>query len=377
MTLHGKEISEVRKIDKAKDTLLTPSQFTFTLKSIIVGIEIMAVPNTVIRVSKQDGWISILLGALYPIYLVVVANFLCKRFPKDNILVLSKKCFGNFFGSILNFIFISFFLFMLTQELSGYSNIFRVYAVSFLKSYQVILTVLIPIAFVSYKGIKTLGRLNEVGFYLTICLIIFPIGILAYGSILNLMPVFGSGLNNIVKASKQTLFAYAGMEMIFLIYPFLQDPKKLLKCGLGSTAIVAFIYVWVTFGTIFYLGIYSSQKYIWPVLTLSDSVKVPIINSFRYIFITIWSLVQFKCISTYYFAVSYGLNQCVKKIDPKTFTILLYPIIIFIALLYGNPITYSHWVENLVPVYVIFNLTYVSIVAILIYLKRGDNYRKT
>ncbi|HEY8805041.1 MAG TPA: GerAB/ArcD/ProY family transporter, partial [Clostridium sp.] len=334
----------MRKINRAKDTLLTPNQFTLTLKSIMVGIGVMSIPNSVIRVSKQDGWISLIFGAVYPLYLVIVANFLCKKFPKDNILVLSKKCFGNFLGNILNFIFISFFLLSLTGELAGYSNVFRVYAVTFLKNYQVLLTVLIPISFVSYKGIKTLGRLNEVGFYLTICLIIFPIGILAYGSILNLMPIFGSGLGNIVKASKHTVFAYSGMEIIFLIYPFLQDRKKLLKCGLVSTAIVTFIYVWVTFGTIYYLGVDSSQKYLWPVITLADSIKIPVINSFRYIFVTIWSLVQFKCISTYYFAVSYGLNQSIKKISAKTFTILLYPIIIIISMLYGNPTTWSYYV---------------------------------
>jgi len=369
-------ISEVRKINRAKDTLLTPSQFTLTLKSIMVGIEVMSIPNYIISVSKQDAWISILLGAIYPIYLVIISNFLCKNSPKDNILVLSKKCFGNFLGSILNFIFISFFLLSLTAELSGYSNVFKVYAVTFLKNYQVLLPVLVPIAFVSYKGIKTLGRLNEVAFYLSISLIIIPAGILAYGSFLNLMPVFGSGLNNIVKGSTQTGNAYSGMEIIFLIYPFLQDRKKLLKCGLVSTAIVAFIYIWVTFGTVYYLGVDSSQKYLWPVLTLADSVKIPIINSFRYIFVSLWSLVQFKCISTYYFAVSYGLNQSIKKISAKTFTILLYPIIIIISLLYGNPTTYNYYIKHLIPVYVIFNLTYVSIVAILIYIKRGVNYKK-
>lgn len=253
MTLHDKAILEVRKINRAKDNLLTTSQFTFTLKSIMVGIATLSIPNTIIRVSKQDGWISVLLGALYPLYLVILANFMSKNFPKDNIIVLSKKCFGNFIGSILNFIFISFFLFSLTLEFSGYSNVFRVYGVSFLKNYQVLLTALIPISFVAYKGIKTLGRLNEVGFYLTIALIVFPIGILAYGSFYNLMPVFGSGLNNVVKASKQTVVVYSGMEIIFLIYPFIQDRKKTIKMWSCKH---------------FYCSIYLCMGYIWNYLLL-------------------------------------------------------------------------------------------------------------
>lgn len=363
-------------MSKPQDTFLTPSQLTLTLKSVMVGIEIMYLPNNVIRAAKQDGWISCILGASYPIFLLILATYMCKKYPKDNILILSKRYLGKFFGSIFNFIFISFFLFMLTAETAGYSNVFRIYSTPFLKSYQIILTILIPIAFIAYKGIKPLGRLNEIGFYLTIVLVILPIGILAYGSFLNLMPVFGSGVKNIVGGVKETTFSYSGMELIFLIYPFLQDKKKLFKCGTISILIGVFIYTWVVFGTIYYLGIETSQKYIWPVLTLTDSINIPIINSFRFIFMSLWSIVEFKCISTYYFAVAYGLNQSMKNISAETFTLLLYPIIIFIAMLYGNPTTFRSYTDKLIPVYLIFNLIYILIIVILIRFKKGDSYEK-
>jgi spore germination protein len=363
-------------MNKAQNTLLTPSQFTLTIEAVIIGIEIMYLPNSIMKAAKQDSWISCILGALYPIYMVIIANYMCNKFPKENILKLSKKYFGNFLGSIFNFIFISFFLFMLTSELSGFSYVFKIYSTPFLKNYQIFLAVLVPIAYISYKGIKPLGRLNEVGFYLTIPLILLPLAILKYGSILNLMPVLGSGLTNIVKGSKETTLAYTGMEIIFLIYPFLQDSKKLLKCGLAGTAIITFIYIWVVFADIFYLGIETSPKYLWPVLSLADSINIPIINSFRFIFLSLWALIEFKCISTYYFAVSYGLNQSIKKISAETFTLLLYPLIILITLLYRNPTVRRNYTDKLILIYVIFNLIFVSAVAILIHFKKGDNIEK-
>lgn len=363
-------------MNKVQNTFITPSELTFTIKSVIVGIEIMYLPNSIIKVAKQDSWISCILGALYPIYMIIIANYMCNKFPKDNILKLSKICFGNFLGSILNFIFISFFLFMLTQELSGFSYVFRIYSTPFLKSYQVFLASLLPIAYVSYKGIKPLGRLNEVGFYLTIPLILLPLAVLTYGSYLNLMPVFGSGLINIVKSSKETILSYAGIEIVFLIYPFLQDSKKLLKCSIVGIGIVVSIYIWVTFATIFYLGIETAPKYLWPLLSLADSVNIPIINSFRFVFLTLWALVEFKCISTYYFAISYGLNQSIKKISAETFTILLYPLIILISLLYRNPTIRRDYADKFILIYVIFNLVFVSAVAILIHFKKGDNIEK-
>ncbi|MFL0197998.1 GerAB/ArcD/ProY family transporter [Clostridium sp. WILCCON 0269] len=363
-------------MNKAQDTSLTPSQFTLTLKSAIVGTAVMYLPNNIIRFAKQDSWISCLLGTLYPLYMIIIANYMCKRFPKDNILVLSKKCFGNFLGSISNIIFISFFLFMLTTELSGYDNVFKVYATSFLKSYQVFITALIPIAYIAYKGMKPLGRLNEVGFYITVGLVVLPIAVLASGSFLNLMPVLGSGLPSIVKGIQSTIFPFSGMEVIFLIYPFLQDNKKLLKCGIVATAIVGSIYIWTVFATIYYLGIETSPKYLWPVLTLADTIHIPIVNSFRFIFISFWSLVDFKYMSTYYFAISYGLNQSTKKISAETFTLVLYPVIIIVSMLYGNTTMRRAYINKLIIIYVVFNLIYVSTVATLIHFKKGDNREK-
>ncbi|WP_368490280.1 GerAB/ArcD/ProY family transporter [Clostridium sp. BJN0013] len=363
-------------MNKTQNIFLTPSQFIFILKSAIVGIELMHLPNRIIKFAKQDSWISCILGTIYPLYIVIIANYLCKKFPKDNILTLSKKCFGNFLGNILNIIFISFFLFVLTSSFSEYANLFRMYSTPFLKLYQILLTTLIPISYIAYKGIKPLGRLAEVGFYLTIGLVILPIAILAYGSFLNLMPVFGSGLTNILKGSKETVFAISGMEIIFLIYPFLQNNKKLLKCGIVATAIIGFIYTWSVFATIYYLGIETPPKYLWPILTLADSINIPIINSFRFVFISLWSLVEFKCLATYYFAVSYGLNQSVKKIPAEVFVLILYPVIIIITILYGNPTNRGKYTYKLIIIYVIFNLIYISAVAILIHFKKDDAYKK-
>lgn len=376
MTILDKMILEVGKINKDKNVFLTPIQFTTILTSALIGGVLLYLPNEIAAISQQDSWISCLLGSLYPLYIVIIANYTCKKFPRDNILKLSKKCFGKICGTILNFIFISFFLFALTAELSGFSFVYIVYSTPFLKSYQLLLVTLIPIAFISYKGIKTLGRFHEVGFFITILSIFLLLPVLKYGSILNLMPVFGSGFTNIIKGSKDTINNYAGMEMIFLIYPFLQDSKKLLKYGIVATAITTSIFTLVVLATIFYLGVETTQTYLWPVLSLADSINIPVINSFRFIFIPIWAFVVFKCISTYYFAVSYGLNQSIKKISAQKFTLLLYPLIILISLLYKNPTMQRDYPYKLGIFYMIFNLVFISTIAIIIHFKKGDNIEK-
>ncbi len=64
----------------------------------MLGVGILSLPNDVIKIAKQDGWISVLLGAIYPLYMVFIATYLSKNYPKDNMLTLSKKFFGKILG---------------------------------------------------------------------------------------------------------------------------------------------------------------------------------------------------------------------------------------------------------------------------------------
>lgn len=359
-------------MDKDTDSLLSPSQLTFTLLTNLMGISILILPGSVIKYAKQDGWIPCILGAAYPIYMVFIADYMCKKFPKDNILKLSKKCLGKFLGTILNIIFISYFIFLATEIASGVSNVLRIYMVVFLRNYKLLSVLFLAPAFIAYKGIKTLGKVNELTFYLTIIIYFIPIGVLKYGLILNIMPVFGSGVLNIIKSTKETAYAYCGIEMLFLIYPYLQNSKDLKKAALKSIIIIMIIYTWFTFAVIYYLGVDIIPKFLWPTVVTSESIKIPIINNSRYIFMVLWSIIMLKSIANHYYSITYGLSELTSIAKRKTFVFLIYPILFYLSSLYGNPTLRRAFVDKTVPIYVIFNLIYVSIISLILYIKKGD-----
>lgn len=99
---------------KVGSNSITPSEVTFLLIGSMIGVGILSLPNDLVVVAKQDAWISAFIGAVYPLYMVIIASTLCKKHPKKNILALSKMCFGKFIGSILNIIFY-FILYYLLQ----------------------------------------------------------------------------------------------------------------------------------------------------------------------------------------------------------------------------------------------------------------------
>jgi spore germination protein (amino acid permease) len=356
--------------------LLTPSEFTLTLVSSMLGVGVLYIPNGLIKYAKQDAWISCIVGAIYPLYMLFIAKYLSSKFPEENLLDLSKRLFGKFFGNILNLIFVIFFIFVLSSEISGFANVYNTYVTNFLSTYKIISVTLLAVVYIALKGIKPLSRLNTIVFFLTILLMFLPSGALIKGTILNIMPVFDASITDILQASRETAFFYTGFEVIFLIYPFVEKKQNLFKYGLLGILFLMLLYVWIVFLTIYYLGIEISPKYLWPVLGLTDAINIPIITSFRFIFMSLWALIIFKCMSTYYYSIIQGISQIWTKVSKEKITVVLYPFILILALGYGNTVNRKDITGKLIPIFVLYNLFFITITAFVVKMKRVDMNEK-
>ena len=102
-------------------------------------------------------------------------------------------------------------------------------------------------------------------------IIIPTIGILKDGSFLNISPIFGTGIVNILKGSLDSVYDYSLLEIIFLIYPFINDSRKIKNSVLKAVGFTAIIYTWITFITIYYLGKDIIPKTIWSFFSDSSS----------------------------------------------------------------------------------------------------------
>jgi spore germination protein len=352
--------------------ILTSHQLTTMLIGALTTLEILSLPNKAVPTAKQDAWISAALGNIYPIYLLLICLIIAKKHPEDNILKLSNNCFGKLLGNILNFVFLGYFFFIETILAASLSNVLRVFISPFIENKKILLTVFLVPAFIAYRGLKPLGRMTEIIFYLTLPILLIPLSAIRFGSILNVMPVFGSGAFNIFKSVKTTITAYTGMELIFILYPFLNNKNKLKSCGIISILFNTIMYTWFTFMTIYYLGITLTPKFLWSALVLSESINIPIIESFRFLAISFWFFMTLRSLSIFYHTVSFGLTVIFTKVNTKYFIYMLLPICFGVTMLYSSP-TINRAILNKIQIpYIIFNISYVTIIAILLKIKRGS-----
>ncbi|MHB9922979.1 GerAB/ArcD/ProY family transporter [Clostridium botulinum] len=359
-----------------RDNELTEMQFTLILIGSMMGVGILSLPNDVIKISKQDGWISVLLGSVYPLYIVFIANYLGKNYPKENMLILSKKFFGKILGTILNLIFILHFIIISTKVASDVSNVLHIYVVQFLDKWSMLIVMYCIIAYAIYGGTKTVGKLNEIIFFSTIIIFFIPLVAIKDANIINLKPFLGSGVLNIIKGVKETVFSYTQIEMILLIYPFLKDNNKIKKCGLKSIIFITLVYFLFTMTDILYLGIGASLQFIWPIVTITETIMIPVINSFRYIFMSLWSLTMFKTICNGYFIAVHELSQLTKKVDKRVILLLTIPLMIIISFSYGNITNSKKILGKIMPIYIIYNIIFSTLIALFAWREKRKKDKK-
>ncbi|HAZ38191.1 MAG TPA: hypothetical protein DEF85_10995 [Clostridiaceae bacterium] len=351
-------------MDEKNNNLLTDNELMFFLVGLLVGPASSQFPNILIKVAMQDAWISAIIALIYPIAIVLLSSIIIKNNPCENMINLTQKHYGSIIGNIFNIIFLLEWI--LTASISTYDTvtILRTYLVSFLSVEKTLLVVLAITAYGAYKGLKTLGKFNELISYFMLLFVLISLISLKEGSLTNLQPVFDSGIKNIVKASRHASYYYLGFEALPLIYPAVKNKQNIKRCGLKAVMISGGIWVTNTLITIYHLGIDVSLKKFWPYTAVYDSIHFPAINNFKYIFELTWHLVILKLISNYYFLSSYSLSN-ILNVNFNKICLYLYPLLFFISYKVINISFINLSLNTIFPMISTFNIIFFAMTAIL------------
>lgn len=351
-----------------KYNLLTKNQLTFLIIGFALGPEFLRLPNVLIQKAQQDSWISATIALIYPIYILIIVNYIISKHPKENLLILNKKYFGNLFGIIFNSIFLFQVILFTCTILLDFSSISRLYIIAFLTPTKVLLVTIFICIYTSSKGLTVIARITELIFYGLIFLILLSFSALKYGNILNIQPIMGSGFKNILLATQDTAYFYIGFEFLLLYHTFAKDPKDIKKASILAVIIAGFIWTWTVFITIYYLGIDIIPKSFYSYFLVFESIHLPLVNNFRYVAMFIWTLATFRMSSVYYFSASFILND-LTKIRINKLNLLLSPILFILCLSVLQLLFDNEQIHLFSKISVIFNIIFLSILALLVFIK--------
>lgn len=287
---------------------ITENQYMAVVHSSMIAIGILSLAQNVSSDAHQQGWISILIGGVYPMVVVLAAAYIDKKMKHINFWQVNNEIYGKFLTYIIALFFFIFFIFQDIAIASGFTNAMHASIISYIPPYIILIVIILLNIYTAINGLTVVGRLCEIFFYLMIAFIVLMLIFIPRGSIDNVKP-FITSYKDIISAVPATVYAYSGSEMSYIVISFITNRRNTKKAGIIAVLTIIIIYTINAFMTIYTLGWELTSKLTYPLFYLVAIIRLPLIENFTTLMMFLWSVIIFRIFTCYLFASAYCLSK--------------------------------------------------------------------
>ncbi|MFY0804194.1 GerAB/ArcD/ProY family transporter [Peribacillus frigoritolerans] len=321
--------------------------------------------------AKQAAWLVILIAMVGGFLLFFIYYGLFQYYPDQLLTEFVRSILGNFLGRIVAFLYILYFIYLAARVLRDFGDTLLTFAYPHIPLFVANAAFILVVVYTVRKGVEVLTRTGELFFVLeNLLLMTFFLLIVASGMIHlnNLKPVIEmSGTEMLKMAFTKTIFFPFGEIISFLmIFPYLNEPKRLKKIGISSIAAAGIFLALIMAMNIAVLGVDLTTRSQYPLLSLIQSIEVAgFLERLDVYFLFLLMIGGFIKISVFtYVAVTgtanvFNVKQPSRLAYPVGFVILLSSIIIA-----SNFTEHMHEGLGAVPIY--FHLPFQVIIPLLL-----------
>lgn len=331
----------------------------FIVRAYFIGITF----NNLINISKQDSYISIILGFILGFIPLLFIYYIFNYEPSLSLPEKNKKLFGNILGTIIN-IFLILFTFLIVLFIFGNLVTF-IFSQYLNKTPTLVISIvfIVAIIYVLSHGISNICKTAVILLFFSVILYIISIsGLIGKISINNLKPFIEFGYMPIIKAS-YSYIAYNVLPLyLLLIIPKdnIKD-KHFFKSIIIFYIIASFILISILLATMGIFGLKLSYLYEYPefqvlkyVSFIGLSARIEGILIIQWIF----DLLIFIIIGLYF--IIENINS-IFKINKVLLSIILATILVIL-----NELITSNIIINNLSTKILHNIIFIFISLFLI-----------
>ncbi|KEO83834.1 GerAB/ArcD/ProY family transporter [Tumebacillus flagellatus] len=264
---------------------ITPMQFMFMIHGAQVGIGIFSLPRDLAKIAGTDGWISLLIGWAFALLSSLLIVLVLKKHPDSTLYDLLPRLFGAVIGKLLHVVYALYYAFTFWVTLLASVFVIKIELLPKTPFVIVVLLFALPIYTLAKNQVRVLGRYSELTFWGAIWLLIVYLIPFGHGEWLNFLPVLKDGWKPILSAVQTTTMSFVGFETVFVLYPFLKNPRKAVPCVIGANLLTLLIYgVSVGVCTVFFSPD-DLTSYSFPVLKVVKVIEFRFLERFEIIFL--------------------------------------------------------------------------------------------
>ena len=229
--------------------------------------------------TKHDAWLAILIAMIGGFFLLFVYFVLYQYYPDQPLTAYVRDIMGNFFGRILAFLYVLYFVYLAARVLRDLGETLLTFAYPATPLFVANGLFILVVVYTVRKGIEVLARTGELLIVLlSLVVVTFIILIVASGLIQlsNLKPVLEAGWFEVMKtAFTETLYFPFGEIIVFLmIFPYLNQSEKVRKTGLGAMGVSGLLLAFTMALNISVLGVDLTERSQYPLLLMIQSIEV-------------------------------------------------------------------------------------------------------
>ena len=308
-------------------------QLFFIMIGVQIGVGVLGTPRYIFEESHQDAWVSILIALVYMLLVLWTMFHILNQYDNADIFGIQVDIFGKWLGKLLGTGYLLLFFAELLSVLLTYIEVIQVFIYPTMPSFVMGLLLLILVVYTVLGGIRVVVGVAFLFALLSLWILLLLYDPVTRMEIAHFQPMFDASISELLKGARTTTYTFLGLEILFVIYPFIDNKKKAKRpTYLGATASAFIVFI----ATIISIGYYSPNDFHlmdWPVLSLFKSVSFSFMERFDYFVIMEWIMIVVPTMVLLMWAITHGTKRLYAIPQKKTLyvvSLLLLIISIFI-----------------------------------------------
>ncbi|MDQ1914057.1 endospore germination permease [Paenibacillus sp. GD4] len=314
---------------------------------IVVTIEVvMAVWLRIapaITTSKQDAWLSMLVGGFMGIGVTFLAVRVSMLHPGQSLAIFSQKLLGKWLGRLIVLPYVAAWYLLAANVLRTFGDFVHLILLDKTPVWMIMLLMTILMTYITYYcGIQGIARFCEiVGPIIILTLVISFILNVRNVEWKQIFPIyFDSGWSQILQGSYAPASFFAESFMLLVIVSYMQNPKHALSRSMYSMGAVIFMVIAATFMVLLVFGPNVAAKLRFPFFMLVRSIDIlNFIQNLDIFVIFIWVFGVYAKLSFYLCITSSELANCIHVKDWRKVIWVGAPMIFIISCFIPNEST--------------------------------------
>ncbi|MBO1512450.1 GerAB/ArcD/ProY family transporter [Metabacillus bambusae] len=359
-------------IEKGKISNIQAGMLAVTSLTIVGHLILLTV---VISQARQDGWVSSIIGTILGLIGIIALVKLLQSFPGLTLIEILFQHF-SWVGKVIGILYLVYFFVMTILATRLFAEAYKKIMVD-TPLWAFVTIILLLTTFIVYSGLETLGRLNQVMLPVLV-IIAIAVVFLTMGKekdYSNLLPILGNGFTPVAKGSLSVMGWFGEFIIMSMIFPYVQQPKKLVKTGIVAAIITLVFFLGPITGPIAMFGPVEAAKMTLPTFSeVRYIVAGEVINRFDAIAILFWTVGLMIRISIFFYGVCLGTAQALKLTSYHPLVIPFAWLIGVGAILFAK--NYAELKEFLFQTYVPLNLLIGVVIPLLLLLVTVFRFQK-